>query len=131
MLILNFFSLVKWSVVCSPKKFGGMSVLNLKYMNLALLSKWWWRYQLDIVSFWKSVLKVKYSCLFIGCLSPFWSSISKMVSYMCINMKFLVGSSTNILFWFDIWYGEVPFYIQFSNLFAKTKSPLSLTMAQI
>jgi zinc-binding in reverse transcriptase len=32
---------------------------------------------------------------------------------------------------FDIWYGEVSFYIQFSNLFAKTKSPLTLTMAQV
>jgi hypothetical protein len=118
-------------VVCSPKKFGGMRVLNLKYMNLALLFKWWRRYQLNIISLWKSILKVKYSCLFIGRLSPFWSSISKMVSYMRINMKFLVGSSTNILFCFDIWYGEVLFYIQFPNLFAKAKSPLTLTVAQV
>jgi hypothetical protein len=35
------------------------------------------------------------------------------------------------LFWFDIWYGEVPFYIQYPNLFAKTKSPLTITMAQV
>jgi hypothetical protein len=85
-------------VVCSPKHFGGMIVLNLKYMNLALFFKWWWRYQLDIVFLWKSVLGVKYYCLFIGHLSPLWSSISKVVPYMRINMKFLVGSGTNILF---------------------------------
>jgi hypothetical protein len=34
------YPLVRWFVVCSPKQFGGMRVLNLKYMNLALLSKW-------------------------------------------------------------------------------------------
>jgi hypothetical protein len=50
---------------------------------------------------------------------------------MQINMKLLVSTDTNILFWFDIWYGEVPFYIQFFHLFAKTKSPLTTTVAQI
>jgi hypothetical protein len=46
-------------------------------------------------------------------------------------MKFLVGFGTNILFWFDIWYSKVPFHIQFSNLFAEAKSPLTLTVAQV
>jgi hypothetical protein len=41
------YSLVRWSIVCSPKQFGGFGVLNLKYMNLSLLAKWWWLYQLD------------------------------------------------------------------------------------
>jgi hypothetical protein len=43
----------------------------------------------------------------------------------------LVGTGNNILFWIDIWYGEFRFYIQFPNLFAKVKSPLTLTVAHI
>jgi hypothetical protein len=50
---------------------------------------------------------------------------------MYINMKSLVGTGNNILFWFDISYGELPFYIQFSNLFAKAKSLLTHTVAQV
>jgi hypothetical protein len=73
-----------------------MRVLNLKYMNLSLLSKWWWRYQLDTVSLWKYVLQVKYYYFFVGHISPFWSSISKVVPYMRINMKSLIDIGTNI-----------------------------------
>jgi hypothetical protein len=70
-----------------------MGVLNLKYINLSFLAKWWWHYQLDSDSLWKSILRVKYSCLFVGHLSPFWSAISKVVPFMRINMKSLVGIS--------------------------------------
>jgi zinc-binding in reverse transcriptase len=69
--------------------------------------------------------------LFVGHISPFWSAISNVVPYMHINMKSLVGTGQNILFWFDIWYGEILFYIQFPNLFAKAKSPLTLTVVQV
>jgi hypothetical protein len=34
-------------------------------------------------------------------------------------------------FWFDVWYGEVPFYILFPNLFAKAKTPGLITMEQV
>jgi hypothetical protein len=33
------FHLVKWIYVCSPKSQGGLGVLNLEYMNDALLTK--------------------------------------------------------------------------------------------
>jgi hypothetical protein len=86
---------------------------------------------LDTISLWKYILRVKYSCLFVGCISLFWSVISKAVPYMRINIKSLVGTGNNILFWIDIWYGEFRFYIQFPNLFVKVKSPLTLTVAHI
>lgn len=35
------------SKVCLPKKQGGMSVLNLEFMIIALLSKWMHRYLKD------------------------------------------------------------------------------------
>jgi hypothetical protein len=100
-------------------------------MNFSLLAKWWRRYQFDSDALWKSILRVKYYSLFVGRISPFWSAISKVIPYMRINMKYLVGPGHNILFWFDIWYGELPFYIKYPNLFAKAKSPLTITLAQI
>jgi hypothetical protein len=50
---------------------------------------------------------------------------------MRINQKRLVGSGNSILFWYDIWFGEVPFYILFPNLFAKAKSLVLITLAQV
>jgi hypothetical protein len=50
------YSLVRWSIIYSPEQFGGIGVLNLKYMNLSLLAKWWWHYQLDSDSLWKFFL---------------------------------------------------------------------------
>jgi hypothetical protein len=41
--------LMCWSIVCTPKQFRGLGLLNLKYMNRALLLKWWWRFSVDSV----------------------------------------------------------------------------------
>jgi hypothetical protein len=32
--------LVNWNSICTPKNQGGLGVLNLSYMNDALLTKW-------------------------------------------------------------------------------------------
>jgi hypothetical protein len=50
---------------------------------------------------------------------------------MRISLKRLVGSGESILFWFDVWYGEVPFYILFPHLFAKAKTPKLITMEHV
>jgi hypothetical protein len=33
--------LMRWSIICTPKQYGGLGLLNLKFMNRALLLKWW------------------------------------------------------------------------------------------
>jgi Reverse transcriptase (RNA-dependent DNA polymerase) len=38
----RYMALMHWSIVCIPKQFGGLGLLNLKYMNRVLLLKWWW-----------------------------------------------------------------------------------------
>jgi hypothetical protein len=65
----------------------------------------------------------------MGHISPFWSLTFKIILYMSINMKYLVGSGVKILFWFDVRYVEVSFYILFLNLFAKAKSPIKIIVA--
>jgi hypothetical protein len=36
--------LISWGTVCLHKEHGGMEVLNLNQMNVALLFKWVWNY---------------------------------------------------------------------------------------
>jgi hypothetical protein len=37
------FHWVNWPAVCRPKDQGGLGVINSRYMNIALMSKWIWR----------------------------------------------------------------------------------------
>ena len=39
------YHLIKWFNVCLSKKHGGLGVLYLNYMNIALLAKWWFRFK--------------------------------------------------------------------------------------
>jgi hypothetical protein len=41
--------LVHWNSVCTPKKQGGLGVLNLENMNDALLTKWLWNIENQMV----------------------------------------------------------------------------------
>ena len=52
--------LVRWNLVCLEKRKGGLSVRNLALMNIALLSKWNWRFANEIEAFWKQVISHKY-----------------------------------------------------------------------
>jgi hypothetical protein len=103
--------LIRWSIISTPKQYDGLGLLNLKYMNRALLLKWWWRFSINSAQLWKSVLIAKYNFRFTGTLSFFWKSMVSLVPIMRINLKRLVGSGESILFWFNVWFGEVFFFI--------------------
>jgi len=78
---------VSWSVVCKPKREGGLGVRDLRQVNLALLAKWRWRYLLGEGGVWRDISFARYG----GCLpsphlggrpsglrgaSSWWSNIS-------------------------------------------------------
>ena len=50
--------LVNWNVVCSPKSQGGLGVLNLGYMNDALLTKWLWNLE-NSNGLWQKIITKK------------------------------------------------------------------------
>ena len=52
--------LVRWNLVCLEKRKGGLGVRNLTLMNIALLSKWNWRFANERGAFWKQVISHKY-----------------------------------------------------------------------
>lgn len=55
--------LVKWEVACLPKEQGGFGVGRLKDRNVALLSKWIWRFSTEVGSLWHSIILNKYGSL--------------------------------------------------------------------
>lgn len=52
--------LVRWDVITKPKDIGGLSIRNLKDMNLAFLSKLGWRIINDDRSLWTRAITDKY-----------------------------------------------------------------------
>jgi hypothetical protein len=77
---------VKWVDVCRPKESGGLGIRNLRFVNIALLTKWRWRLLNSKESVWKSVLLAKYGFNIVG--------TSDLAS--CHNVKFAS------LWWKDI-----------------------------
>ena len=67
--------LVKWDMVCRPRKEGGLSFRKTADMNLALLAKLGWKLEANDNSLWAHALKAKY---FKG--STFLQSPSKPVA---------------------------------------------------
>ncbi|KAF5764949.1 hypothetical protein HanRHA438_Chr15g0710101 [Helianthus annuus] len=48
---------VKWEKVTRPKEDGGLGLTPLRDTNIALLSKWWWRFKLEKNALWRKVIE--------------------------------------------------------------------------
>lgn len=53
--------LIKWEKVQLPRLLGGLSVGNILHRNIALLSKWIWRYFTEPESLWRGIIQCKYN----------------------------------------------------------------------
>jgi hypothetical protein len=47
---------VKWDSVCTPKDSGGLCILDLRCMNISLLTKWLWKLEKD-EGLWQTIVK--------------------------------------------------------------------------
>lgn len=54
--------LVNWEVACRPKVHGSLGIGCLKDRNVALLSKWLWRFSTEGGGLWHSIVLSKYGC---------------------------------------------------------------------
>ena len=45
-------SLLNWGMVCLPKEWGGMGVSNLRFRNISLLLRWWWKLYTNVTCLW-------------------------------------------------------------------------------
>jgi hypothetical protein len=53
------YHLVKWDKVCRPKKKGGLSIKDLRKLNLSLLCKWSWVLVIQ-EGIWPDLVRLKY-----------------------------------------------------------------------
>ena len=71
---------VKWSMVCTNKKEGGLGVRDLSILNRALLSKWILLFTNERNSLWRKVICWKFGGDrgdWVSCVSrgAFWTSV--------------------------------------------------------
>ena len=60
--------LVKWTIVCSDKRKGGLGVRCLSKLNRTLLGKWSWRFTKEKGTLWKQVVNRKFGVEERGCV---------------------------------------------------------------
>ncbi|KAL9674773.1 hypothetical protein QQ045_002972 [Rhodiola kirilowii] len=125
---------VKWDTVKKPKRFGGLGILGLVEMNLALLAKWWWKLASGNGGLWRRMIIEKYdfkrarvpantTCR-RSRLSNTWRNIFKSVQgvseiayALSEGMKLKVGRGDESLFWEDSWSGEESFRVNYPRMF--------------
>lgn len=118
--------LVKWEVVSRSKHQGGLAVGNIVKKNIALTSKWLWRFPLESESLWHVVIKSKYGVLakrwdaqpssriLARCA---WKFIAQGLEGFLGFISLLVGKGDRVCFWEDHWRGNSPFYTLIPRLY--------------
>ena len=114
-------SLLNWSSIYHPKKYGGLGIINLKMLNMVLLCRWWWKLFLDTPKSWSILVKAAY---YKDHLTPFKSLNQKQLSHFCNDaqqvrktfrslIKFQIGDGLLISLWNDCWLSDYPLRDQF------------------
>jgi hypothetical protein len=115
--------LVKWDVVCKPRKKGGLGIKNLQLFNQCLLCKWWWKLE-EEDGLWIQLVKAKYgvdkgiqNIKMKSNDSPVWKDLLKVKHLYTQGRVMVVGNGNSTDFWSDAWCGSVPFCEKFPQLF--------------
>ena len=124
--------LVKWGIVYSNKRKGGLVVRCLSLLNRALLCKWCWRFVNGRGALWKQVISEKYGVEEGGWsfhevregfgVVGLWKAISKEWNILSYRIAFEVGNGIRVGFWKDKWCGDKASCVLFPFLFSLTAS---------
>ncbi|KAI8543503.1 hypothetical protein RHMOL_Rhmol08G0223300 [Rhododendron molle] len=125
--------LVKWETIAKKKEFGGLGVRRMMQQNLALLSRWWWRFNKDKNSLWVKVIRGKYYVSLeawlpylprAGHVTNIWRDIcslgdphSSFGSILIEGLRIQVNYGKDTSFWNDIWLGDRTLKEAFPRLF--------------
>jgi hypothetical protein len=118
------YHMVRWEVVCRPKKFGGLGLINTFIFNKCLMTKWIWKIYSQRESLWVRILKAKYmrhgdffrSSGRNG--SQFWKSLHCVKHLFKWGTIHKVGNGKLTQFRNDVWLTSTPLRIEFHKLFA-------------
>ncbi|KAF5818829.1 putative reverse transcriptase zinc-binding domain-containing protein [Helianthus annuus] len=122
---------VAWDSVSVPKDFGGLGLCKLIDINLALLSKWCWRFKTEEICLWRRVINA------IHCgarnwdflparknLGGPWCKVVKWIARTTVDdvplrsfFRGIPGKGDRIAFWLDPWISSDPLKNVFPRLF--------------
>lgn len=122
----------RWDIIIVPKNIGGLGIDKIKTTNLALLSKWLWRYQSEVESLWRSLIEAKYKAASpnqFPCVSRHhsskspWHNIIKLQRYITGNTEWQIADGRSTLFWFSNWNNKGCLNISIPRFFALSSNP--------
>ncbi|XP_022008346.1 uncharacterized protein LOC110907712 [Helianthus annuus] len=128
-------SWMAWEKVIAPIEYGGLGFGSLRDANLAMLSKWWWRFKTDKDGLWRRVVWAVHHNNRSWAPVPAKASLAgpwKHIVGICEHLNQVginlpdsiwckVGCGSKVAFWLDLWIGNQPLYISFPLLFALEK----------
>ncbi|KAM0878358.1 hypothetical protein ACQ4PT_034930 [Festuca glaucescens] len=81
---------VAWHLVCQPKALGGLGLMNLRWMNVALRTRWAWLAKADPSKPWSGL------GVHVG---------PDLQALFNASVQIELGNGTAVLFWEDPWIG--------------------------
>ncbi len=122
--------LVRWEIVCRSKDDGGLGVLNLDSMNLALLTKWWWKFFSDRRNIWANQIEGAYYSrrkpLKEGASfkpeSQWWRSVLATRDIFKCGVCYSVREGGSTDWWNDIWNGHASLRTLFPTIYEQVRS---------
>jgi hypothetical protein len=115
-------SLAAWSVVCQPKKHGGLGVLNLELQNKALLMKQLNKFYCKENIPWVQLVWNLYPQGAPHAQSSrgsfWWRDVFSFVHDYRSITRCIIGSGNSVLFWKDLWHTDGLLCDQFPRLYS-------------
>ncbi|GJY54257.1 reverse transcriptase domain, reverse transcriptase zinc-binding domain protein [Tanacetum coccineum] len=136
---------IAWDKATSPISNGGLGIGTLKSSNLAMLSKWWWRFHTENHAFWCKIIRSIHGVdgglndtSLIKSKSGPWYRIAKLkdeLSKIGIDLpsifKKKIGDGCSTRFWLDTWLGGSPLKDTFPRLFRLDSNPAGLVLCNL
>ena len=121
--------MVKWEALSRPKESGGLGFMDVRAMNVCLLSKWIDKLERGDESMCCELLRKKYlgqkSIFQIKTQSgsQFWRGLLEARDWFKMGRSVKVKSVCQTDFWNDCWLGRCPLRIECAKLFAICADP--------
>ncbi|GJY70862.1 hypothetical protein Tco_0474565, partial [Tanacetum coccineum] len=142
----NKIAWIAWDKATSSISNEGLGISTLKSSNLAMLSKWWWRFHTENHAFWCKIIRSIHGVdgglndtSLIKSKSGPWYRIAKLkddLSKIGIDLPLIfkkkIGDGCSTQFWLDTWLGGSPLKDTVPRLFRldSNTSDLQLGMEQ-
>jgi hypothetical protein len=115
-------ALAAWSLVCRPKKHGGLGVLNMEIHNKGLLMKQLHKFFSKEDVPWVSLVWSLYAPGAPHAQSSrgsfWWKDVFSLVNEYRSITRSQIGDGSSTLFWKDFWHNEVNLCDAFPRLFS-------------